>query len=1025
MSRGKSVLLLACIILGFRITQPFAQIHKRPLTMTEMNPIQNAPQLVHNQKLLHLYDLFRSRINKHLQFALMTAPGVVRVFPLNNELVEGLNELRLARFDYSKYDSITGTFSFIDEKPAHAQLKDNEIIVSIDDFEDESNYILLFRDESCPIILDPSIGGIIDTYYNASEQTDFGVRLKGDTAVFKLWSPPAGRIELLLYQPDGKAMNTDAPLIMKKGNNGVWNCSVTSTQLDLYSLEGLFYQYRVFAYGKALIALDPYAFSMGSFTPQSSDKIGKGAIVNMEAEQSMPLNFERTFRNQNSMANGNDLIAYELHVRDFTSQPGEVNPKYAGTYIGLVQKAAYLKNLGVTHVQLMPVMNFYTVDENDRTYSGNNAENVNYNWGYDPHHYFTPEGWFSTNPDNPYVRIAEMRSMIQALHQLGIGVIIDVVYNHTHIVETFENIAPGCYYRFDQELKISGHSGAGPSLESRRPMVRKLMVESMIHWIEQYHVDGFRFDLMGFTDHETMRLIQNLVGKAYDTEHPDALILQGEGWVFSDLDTSVSSFGVNAATTKLNYPNQLTDLGFFNDVARDAFCGNQNVAGFVHGNAFQSVEAATAIAGGLKTFGRFTEFFQSSDITDTYATFSYSASNCVNFISIHDGLTLWDKINLSSQGCSIEEKIHLVRMSSLLLFTSFGKIILHGGDELLRTKPLSFNDREEIRAVTSNSVLPREGILFFHENSYGSSDFTNMIRWTNVEEQFNVFAEELKEYYTGLITMRRSLPAFRVEPFGENSANLKFLNAEQRENQPSVSYSSFSDPLLRKLTIQFINGPANETMYIAGEIHRKGVRDNPVENPFRVHFDQNGCGEFVFDEQQIRDFDLHKWGNPSLLEIKLVKYMGAWETIESAYSQMGNNAIDIRMIDKDGVLRIDLSVKDDSRLVEAPEEKPYLAYIMDNNPEIRESPGFNNLQCDKIMVVHNPSDKEVVICVEDCKDYRQWIIIADGNNAGIEPLEYSRKAKKGMTSVKVKKGRVSVPAKNSAVLVRMISPGIQ
>jgi len=1019
MRKGKLILLLMLVLPGIRINQSFAQTQKRPLTMKEIQPIQNALQLVHNQKLLHLYDLFGSRNNKHLQFAFLTAPGEVRIFPVNSQLAEAVSELRLARFDYAKYDKNTGTFALLDEKIANAQQKENEIIIRIDDFIEGSNYILLFRDERCPVILDPAIGGIIDTFYNASGETDFGVRLKGDSAVFKLWSPPAGRIELLLFNPDGSSIETTTPIELQRHEKGVWSLVLTPEQINQRSIEGLLYQYRVFAYGKSSVALDPYAFSMGAFDPMGIDKIGKGAIISMDSEQSKQPNFHRNYSNTEAMSGDNDLIVWEMNVRDFTSQPGAVNPKYAGTYIGFAQKAPYIKDLGVTHVQLMPVMNFYTVNEQERKFSGKEATSVNYNWGYDPHNYFTPEGWYSVDPANPYARIAELRSLVYNLHELGVGVILDVVYNHTYIVETFENVAPGCYYRFDENLKISGHTGAGPSIESRRPMVRNLIIESLVHFIKEYHVDGFRFDLMSFLDHETMKQIKMKVGAAYDSQNPDALILLGEAWMFSDLDISVSAEGSNAAVTKLNYPSSLKNIGVFNDVARDAIVGKFGVPGFILGESHWTNSTATVIVGGVKGYKPGLAAFNNEIFYNPYNLFANTSANCLNFLSVHDGMALWDKFNLMMPGVSSEEKAKTMRMASLMLFTSCGKIIIHGGDELLRSKPASDNDPEHDRIFSANGVSPEDGVVRFHENSYASADFTNMFRWHKMSGEEHVLAQQMHEYYRGLIIMRRSIPAFTSDPCGENGSNLKFIGSgENIQAEIPAVYNSFADSKLSALTIRFVNGPADETYYMAGEIHRSGVRDNPVENPFVVRFNYDGVGEIRFDEQQIRQFDLKKWGNPQRLDIKLVKHMGAWETIQGAYSATGNNSIDALMIDKNGFVNIDLSQQDFAAVPPILDSEPWIAYIMDNNPTQKSSPGFENALFDKIVVVHNPSDRVAEVPVEEIHEVNQWGVIADQNHAGVTILTSGKKKTEMQTTVIIKKGKIIVQAKSSAVVVR-------
>jgi pullulanase len=880
--------------------------------------------IVHNQSNLHDYDLFSS--GKYVKHAFLFAPGKILIIPATPDLNIELSELQIAEIDYLNHESGTYAFKAMRKAVVH---NDENIIVEIDHYTDDKNYVIIYGDEQIYVFLDPAVGGIIDTYYDASGEGPFGVSFTGKKAQFRLWSPPAARVELLLYHADGSPLSETETVVMKKGKRGVWSALIIFD--DAAKDDILLYQYRVYAYGKSYLALDPYAVSMGLFNPGGDDKIGKGAIVRMDSAKALPEGFTRTFRNHKIMSDPCDLIAYEMHVRDFTSQPGVVNPEYAGTYRGFAQKAIYLKELGITHVQLMPVMKFYTVDEASRSFSGRDAGQINYNWGYDPLSYFSPEGWFSTDPANPCARISELRSLVQELHNHQMGVIFDVVYNHTHIVETFEHVAPGCYYRFTEDLKISGHTGAGPSLESRRPMVRKLIIDSILHLIREYHADGFRFDLMGFLDHETMLMIRDVAGKAYDPEHPDSLILQGEAWVFSDLNTDVAAQGSDAAVTKLNFPHQLEFLGIFNDTARDAIVGNPGSPGFVAGGREKAPLAATAVVGAVKGTHPGPVPFNRAEFFQPYHLFALSPSNCLNFISIHDGLPLADKFRLMMPGAAENEITLSMRLATLMLFTSAGKIILHGGDEILRSKPLAGSDQNSERALTASGVKPVEGAVHFHENSYASPDFTNMIRWDILSGDNSSHALPMLEYFRGLIRMRRSLPALRNMEKGAD--RIRFLTASSHiRNEVPCIFLSFTDPSLHSMTVEFINGPSNERYYVAGEVHSPGVSHNPENNPYYLDFDETGKAVICFDRNHIQRFDTGKWGNSRTLEIKLVRQCGSWETMKGAYSETGNNSIDAAMLDETGHVVIDLGQQDFAAVPGMYEYDPFLAYLVENDP---------------------------------------------------------------------------------------------
>ncbi|OPZ98634.1 MAG: Pullulanase precursor [Bacteroidetes bacterium ADurb.Bin408] len=696
-------------------------------------------------------------------------------------------------------------------------------------------------------------------------------------------------------------------------------------------------------------------------------------------------------------------------------------PDVAGTYKGFISKTDYLKSLGVTHVQLMPVQNFYTVNETDREYRSGTATASNYNWGYDPHNYFTPEGWFSTNARNPYVRVKEFREMIQNLHTRNIGVIMDVVYNHAYIAETFENIAPGCYHRFDENYALSGKTGAGPGLESRHVMVRKLIIESLKHFVKEYHVDGFRFDLMGFIDHETMVAIRDEVGKAYNPANPDELILQGEAWLFSDLSLDVKAAPANAATTKIYNPGLKLNAGIFNDASRDSYTGRGFEKGFVQGVFKEYDRVVSSITGGLKSYDAGQKVFNSEIFNDSYNRFAETPANCLNYLSIHDGFTLWDKLNLSVKDPSKVERARLMRLASAMLFTSQGKIILHGGDEILRTKPLSANDKERNRAHTTPFTDEEEGVMYFHENTYCSNDYTNMFRWDRLTNEYYEFSSHMLDYYKGLIQMRRQLPCLRYHKTENVIKGLEFLCSE-RPNGALPLYKGFNDEKLNALEINFINGPKYERYYLAGEVYPVNTSPNDENNElYLVDFDGEGKGTIKFEKAQIQKFDLTKWGEPATLNIKLIKTPGQWDALPKAYTGMGNNAIRIGGIDSKGNVVIDLSVTDFEAGTVPRMYDSYMAYHLDNTLEKDLPKGFTGTTYTELIIVHNASEDTVGVMAAYITDPAGWVVICDSYNAGIKPLKYSAlpTTKRGETNVLIEPGKVTVPRKSTAVIAKM------
>lgn len=974
----------------------------------------------HNMSKLSDYDLFHNPSSKLIQSAFIINPNRFEI-SLNNSDKISKRSVEIYCYDYSKTDAF-GKFVVYKFKQVPFTQFSNKLIFEPAGLDMTKNYLIDINGERSDIFLDPSVGGILDTYFNAENVADLGVKFTGNTVVFKVWSPPAGKILLKLFDKDQKPVITVSDLELKCGEKGLWAIELATTDIvSTKSFDGLFYQYEVYAYGNKTIALDPYAKSMAAFDPNGADKIGKGAIVSMTNASAVPLIFDHKYKNSQYMANAVDLVAYEAHVHDFTIQPGMLKPEIAGTFVGFQKKIGYLKNLGITHVQLMPIQNFYTVNENDHSYKGTDAPTSNYNWGYDPHNYFTPEGWFSTDAANPYTRIRELRELIQALHDQGIGVIMDVVYNHTYTTEIFENIAPGCYFRYDKGLKISGATGAGPSVECRRKMVRKLIIESLKYFVENYHVDGFRFDLMGFFDHEIIDSIRSEVGAAYHPENHNELILQGEAWVFSDIDTDVKAKGINAATTKLNYPEKKLNLGLFNDCSRDSYTGRESNPGFVQGVFTDADKVAAGIVGGLKGFDPGNKVINTARFHDAYNLFANDPENCLNYLSIHDGYTLWDKINLSVKDETKLVRAKLIRLANAMLFTSQGKIIMNGGDELLRTKPLAQVDKEQHRAHTSDLVTEEEGTKFFHENTYCSNDFTNMIRWDRLTGSYSSICAPMIEYYKGLIEMRRNIPAFRYKNAENVKKGLVFLcDSDNIAAMKPAIFSGFDDQKLQKLTIKFCNGPKNEKYYLAGEIHPKGVYANPIENNFVVDFNADGIGLIEFSKGQIDAFELAKWGQGEGLNLKLIKSPGSWETIRSAYSEMGNNLITVNGINENFETVIDLQIKDFAAGVNAVKNDSFIAYMLDNTLEKDIAPGLKGTKFTKIVIIHNSGEKPATISIAALNNPAAWHVIMDGNNAGIKPLLYTKQTKfeKGKTNVLIEKRKVVIPAMSSAVIVK-------
>jgi pullulanase len=526
-------------------------------------------------------------------------------------------------------------------------------------------------------------------YYNGR----LGVHYQSEISTFKLWAPTATAVKLKLIPINGDEQDLEI-IEMIRGEKGVWSYSVER------DVESYRYMYLVCVNLQWKEALDPYAVA--------TTANGKEGVV---------VDLKRTDRERIPLPpfeNPVDAIIYETHVRDFTIHPNSgVNQK--GTYLGLTEDEtkdkdgsltglAYVKNLGITHLELLPLHDFEGVDE-----LGNKED---YNWGYNPLHFNVPEGSYSTNPIDPYSRIRELKYLIDKLHENKIRVIIDVVYNHVYIREesSFEKVIPGYFFRHDEHGMPSNGTGVGNDIATERLMVRKFILDSVLFWLQEYHVDGFRFDLMGILDVETMNAIREEINKI----DPSILII-GEGW---ELNTPLPS------DKKANIRNQakMPGIAHFNDWFRDTVKGstfNLYDAGFALGNPHYYEDTKQVIAGSI-------------GITNEAEGIFKEPSQTVNYVESHDNHTLWDKILAcrSQEELDIKQKFH--RLATVMVLLSQGIPFLHSGQEFYRTK---------------------KGI----GNSYRSPNDINQLDW----DRKNEFKDTV-DYIKGIIDIRKQHQAFRL-----------------------------------------------------------------------------------------------------------------------------------------------------------------------------------------------------------------------------------------------------------------------
>ncbi|MBM7692940.1 pullulanase [Peribacillus deserti] len=541
---------------------------------------------------------------------------------------------------------------------------------------------------------DLQIGAVIRTrefddlfYYSGN---DLGISFSKEKTRFKLWAPTAAVVKVKLYLPAGTSAGTYS---CTRQERGIWSAEVPG------NLEGIHYIYEICVNKKWVEAVDPYAVSV-------SLNGKRGVVVdlaktNIEWPKIPPLH------------SPTDAIIYEAHIRDFSIHP-ESGITRKGKYVGFVEEGTvssdgsstgidYLQELGITHVELQPVNDFEGVNETDPL--------KEYNWGYNPLHFNAPEGSYSTNPKNPYSRIQELKNLIASLQQKNIRVIIDVVYNHVYERETshFEKIVPGYYFRHDQFGIPSNGTGVGNDFASERRMARKYILDSVKYWLSEYHVNGFRFDLMGILDIDTMNEVRQIA----DTFDRTCVIL-GEGW---DLNTPLPQ----EKKSILKNAHKLPRIAHFNDWFRDTIKGstfNLFDRGFILGSTQKMDAVKQVVTGSISLEPQVPGLFQQPFQT-------------INYIESHDNHTLWDKLSLCSpdEGDGVRESRH--RLGTSIVLLSQGIPFLHSGQEFFRTK---------------------ENI----ENSYNSPDQINWLDW----KRKSLYNSNVA-YVKGLIKIRKEHAAFR------------------------------------------------------------------------------------------------------------------------------------------------------------------------------------------------------------------------------------------------------------------------
>ena len=534
---------------------------------------------------------------------------------------------------------------------------------------------------------------------------------------FKLWSPAASCVKLHIYDEGigGKPAET---YVMQKEKHGTWKYEINE------DLKGKFYTFQV-------KIDDCWLKETPGIWAKAAGINGERAAI-IDFAETNPKDWENDKKPE--LKNFTDIVIYEVHVRDFSISPTS-GMKNKGKFSAFTEHGTqspegektgidHLKELGVTHVHLLPVFDFASIDETK-------LHENKYNWGYDPQNYNLPEGSYSTNPYEPKTRIREFKELVKTMHDNGLRVVMDVVFNHTFFNET-SNLyltAQEYFYRHNADGSWSNASGCFNETASERPMMRKYIVESVKYWATEYHIDGFRFDLMGIHDIETMNAVRAELDKIDST-----IFIYGEGWTADWSPLSEDLRAVKRNTKQLN------NIAVFNDNTRDALRGswnNPNVGGFIVGIDGNEENVKLGIVGATKHL-------------QVDYSYTNAPSQLINYVSCHDDLCLVDKIKkTTSQNTTTEELIRFNKLAQTVIFTSQGVPFIYAGEEIFRDK---------------------KGI----HNTFKSPDEINQIDWSNKAKYKDIF-----NYYKGLIALRKTYPAFRMNTAAAVQKNLKFIKTEK------------------------------------------------------------------------------------------------------------------------------------------------------------------------------------------------------------------------------------------------------
>lgn len=582
-----------------------------------------------------------------------------------------------------------------------------------------------------------------------------------DKTVFTLNSPDKPTLRLYDNGTDGKAIKA---IRMKKAEDGLWRAEVKG------DISGKFYTFDT-GNGEC----------PGLFAKAVGVNGNRAAVVDMRSTD--PDGWLQDKRP--TLKSPCDLIIYEFHHRDFSIDPSS-GLQHKGKFLALTEPKAtdYLKSLGVNAIHILPSFDYASVDET-------RLDTPQYNWGYDPKNYNVPEGSYSTDPYLPTTRIKEFKQMVQALHKAGIRVILDVVYNHTFDIKNsnFQRINPDYFYRKTADGKYSDGSGCGNETASEKPLMREYMIESAKYWAEEYHIDGFRFDLMGVHDIETMNLIRKELNKI-----DPSIYIYGEGWSAGSCAYPTEKLAMKANTRQLN------GIGAFCDDMRDALRGpfsDNHKGGFLAGVENLEESIKFGIVGAISH-----PQIDMAKVNYSKEPWTNSPAQMISYVSCHDDMCLTDRLRSSIPGINEDELIRLDLLAQTAVLTSQGVPFILCGEEMLRDK---------------------KGV----HNSYKSPDSINRLDWNNLKKYPEVFS-----YYSGLIALRKAHPAFRMGDADMVRRHLEFLDAPKgvvafrlKDNAGGDSWKDITVILNSNKKVEEISVPEGEYTAVVkdGKVDSRGL----------------------------------------------------------------------------------------------------------------------------------------------------------------------------------------------------------